>query len=476
MKAEAALDWFRERETVDAETFGLLDGAAKARSFAIGELTDRYALDVVKGSLEQAMRDGLPVNEWLNGLGETVAKAGLSEVADLGAYHLRLVWRQNCYLAYGAGRFVQMKRVADARPWWQYLSQLDDDTRPSHRALHNVIRRHDDPFWERYYPPWDFMCRCMVVSVDAEEMEAEGLTPTDDAEIAERYRQLAPGAGAFPNPKPGFAYDPAEAFFLNKGVAGLMETAAGRAAHNHFLRSFRSFGVEEGTPADLGLAITPAPKGTAPLLGSEVRNAARRLDAELHVSAKRIVVLPGYDRNEPLRSAFVLPREPDAIYVCNTPERERFYRANRGNVATLDKAGVLNPRMRSALGRADRIEKRLGERLAGVAQDLAHEEAHVRLNRLFPPTAKGHAARLLRGPELVEYRAMLSRAGVRVTDAGDLAEIMAEDLRVVTVGGYPNLRTWGFDERDQDGALDRADWAKRFVSRKPALRPAGREA
>ena len=94
-----------------------------------------------------------------------------------------------------------------------------------------MVRRADDPFWNKYYPPWDFSCRCTVVSLDAEEMDEEGLTVATDDQVAERYGNLMPGMGPqLPAVREGFAGNPAEKFFLNKGVAGMPETPEGRAA------------------------------------------------------------------------------------------------------------------------------------------------------------------------------------------------------------------------------------------------------
>lgn len=47
----------------------------------------------------------------------------------------------------------------------QYRTQHDDKVRPEHAALHGVTLPPSDPFWEEYYPPNGWNCRCTVVQV-----------------------------------------------------------------------------------------------------------------------------------------------------------------------------------------------------------------------------------------------------------------------------------------------------------------------
>ena len=47
----------------------------------------------------------------------------------------------------------------------QYRTQRDDRVRPEHAALDRVTLPITDPFWEEYYPPNGWNCRCTVVQV-----------------------------------------------------------------------------------------------------------------------------------------------------------------------------------------------------------------------------------------------------------------------------------------------------------------------
>lgn len=60
----------------------------------------------------------------------------------------------------------------------QYRTANDDKVRPEHAALNGVTLPPSDPFWEEYYPPNGWNCRCTVVQVRKSKYPA---TPHDEA-------------------------------------------------------------------------------------------------------------------------------------------------------------------------------------------------------------------------------------------------------------------------------------------------------
>ena len=60
----------------------------------------------------------------------------------------------------------------------QYRTQKDDRVRPEHAVLDRVTLQPSDPFWEEFYPPNGWNCRCNVVQVRKSKY-AE--TPHDEA-------------------------------------------------------------------------------------------------------------------------------------------------------------------------------------------------------------------------------------------------------------------------------------------------------
>ncbi len=76
-----------------------------------------------------------------------------------------------------AGRWEQFMRDGD-RYNLQYRTQRDDKVRPEHAALDRVTLPPSDSFWEEFYPPNGWNCRCTVVQVRKSKYPA---TPHDEA-------------------------------------------------------------------------------------------------------------------------------------------------------------------------------------------------------------------------------------------------------------------------------------------------------
>ena len=76
-----------------------------------------------------------------------------------------------------AGRWEQFVKDEDEY-YLQYRTANDGAVRPEHAALHDVTLPASDSFWDSYYPPNGWNCRCTVVQVLRYMHEA---TPHDEA-------------------------------------------------------------------------------------------------------------------------------------------------------------------------------------------------------------------------------------------------------------------------------------------------------
>ena len=89
-----------------------------------------------------------------------------------------------------AAKWEQYSEDGD-RYYLQYRTAHDDKVRPEHAALEGVTLPMSDPFWETYYPPNGWNCRCTVAQVRKQKYPAtdhnEAMNRGQEALDGERY-------------------------------------------------------------------------------------------------------------------------------------------------------------------------------------------------------------------------------------------------------------------------------------------------
>lgn len=91
--------------------------------------------------------------------------------------YLRAEYNFAAASAEAAARWERFSRDGD-RYNLQYRTQRDDRVRPEHAPLDRVTLPMSDPFWETYFPPNGWNCRCTVVQVLKSKYP---VTPHDEA-------------------------------------------------------------------------------------------------------------------------------------------------------------------------------------------------------------------------------------------------------------------------------------------------------
>jgi len=89
------------------------------------------------------------------------------EVIRLGeTYHkawLKAEYNTVVASAQTAAQWADYQTTKDIYPYLVYKTQDDSRVRMAHRGLHNVAKPIDDEFWDQYYPPNGWQCRCYVL-------------------------------------------------------------------------------------------------------------------------------------------------------------------------------------------------------------------------------------------------------------------------------------------------------------------------
>jgi SPP1 gp7 family putative phage head morphogenesis protein len=162
-----------------------------AAMFTVAKSAGYDILGDILTALEQALSEGktfrdfareltplLQAKGWWGRQLVTDPATGDLVPARLGsARRLRIIFDTNMRVSYAAGHWASFERNKPRRPWLRYVALLDDATRPSHRARHNLVLPVDDPYWDHWAPPCGWNCRCTLQSLsdrDVDRLKLEG--------------------------------------------------------------------------------------------------------------------------------------------------------------------------------------------------------------------------------------------------------------------------------------------------------------
>ena len=194
MPPREAVEYFRGKGYAITENWQDLWRDAHARAFTVAKAGKLSVLGDIRGALDKALARGTTEAEFVKTLKPRLQERGWwGRRADgrmLGSpRRLKTIFRTNMMSSYNAGRWREQERRAKlgagARPYLQYVAVLDGRTRDSHRALHGKVFPVDSEFWNVWYPPNGFRCRCRVRALSAEQVRRKGLKVERKVELPE---------------------------------------------------------------------------------------------------------------------------------------------------------------------------------------------------------------------------------------------------------------------------------------------------
>ena len=222
---QAAVEFLKAKAAISPANFGRLPQDIRVRAFTTAAAEDIYTVRKVL----DALRDIPAGKDWAEARRGVAAALGGGEGADADT---RKAMRRRADLivhmagrqAYAAGKYAEMMDQADVFPYWRYIADGDERTRPEHKALDGSVFPADDPFWDTHYPPWEFGCRCTVVVMTEEEAK-EARLPDGKSD---GYPDGKPGGipamskgERFPNSASGYRFNPRD---LNRDPDEMMES------------------------------------------------------------------------------------------------------------------------------------------------------------------------------------------------------------------------------------------------------------
>lgn len=207
-----ALAFFRAKLNLPTQKWDDLLGAAHDRAFVVAGAMKADLLADLKAAIDQAMADGTTIETFRKDFKRIVAERGWTGWTGEGtqageAWRTRVIYETNLFSSYSAGRYQQMKEIADLRPYWRYRhSPASTVPRAEHLAWDGLILKHDDPFWAAHTPPNGFGCKCFIETLAERDLKKKNLTVTPKGQIP--YAGTAPKTGLPQGVDKGWDYPP----------------------------------------------------------------------------------------------------------------------------------------------------------------------------------------------------------------------------------------------------------------------------
>jgi SPP1 gp7 family putative phage head morphogenesis protein len=211
---------------------------AHAKAFTVAKVMRMDILEDIRTAVDAALTDGVPFTQFAKELTPLLKSKGWwGQVEDedgnfvqLGSpWRLRTIYDVNLQTAYMAGRYQAQMELAEGRPYWMYVAVMDSRTRPNHARLNGAVFRSDDPFWQSFYPPNGWRCRCRVRALSQFKLDrmgatvstSEGKLSTEDRLVSKKTGQMQP-VSVFSgqvgdrrvtmSPDVGWSYNPGQAY------------------------------------------------------------------------------------------------------------------------------------------------------------------------------------------------------------------------------------------------------------------------
>jgi phage putative head morphogenesis protein, SPP1 gp7 family len=182
-----AIDFLEKKHLVPTDSWDDLWQDEHSHCFTVAHSMGAAVLDDIFKALSDAIESGDTLDTFKKNLGPTLREKGwyggrADKVGDEGylAWRLAMIYDTNLMTAYSAGNYRRMTRGAELRPIWVYSAVMDGKTRPEHRALNGKAYRAGSSFWDRYYPPNGWRCRCSTYSLSEDGAAQRGLDILDD--------------------------------------------------------------------------------------------------------------------------------------------------------------------------------------------------------------------------------------------------------------------------------------------------------
>lgn len=220
-----AIAFFRSKLNLGTRAWTDLWRDQHDHAFVVAGAMKAELVEDFRNAVDKAIAGGTTLEAFRRDFDSIVAQHGWAYKGGRN-WRTRVIYDTNLRTAYQAGRFKQLSDpdLLASRPYWRYQhSDLVQHPREEHLALDGLVLRHDDPFWQTWFPPNGWGCRCSVHAESERTLRRLGKDGPDQAPQIEIETRTVGARGPSPRivevPKgidPGWDYTPGRSWMRSQ--------------------------------------------------------------------------------------------------------------------------------------------------------------------------------------------------------------------------------------------------------------------
>lgn len=190
--AAGAAEQLARKAALTGAGFDALSADAKQHAFTIAGLHKVSLVQRARNLVHNGIKDGLGWDEIQRLLLDIFDTADIPRPA---LFRLRLAFAMQSQRAYHDARRAVLDEPDMLRvfPYRQYLTVGNGTpgvrgVRATHAALHGLVFKSDDPFWDSHTPPWGFNCRCFFRALTRRMVQQMGVRVVNVGYIRKRIK------------------------------------------------------------------------------------------------------------------------------------------------------------------------------------------------------------------------------------------------------------------------------------------------
>ena len=171
LKPEEAIKFFKDKVKLKSSDFYNLYYEARSLAFTVSQIAKYDQLETIYNAIYKALDEGISFNQFKEEIADIIAEKGWT---GKRAWRVENIFRTNIQTAYMVGKYKNMAENIKNQPYWMYDAVNDSRTRPTHLALDEKVFPANHPFWDKWYPPNGYNCRCSVIPLSEEQVKRHG--------------------------------------------------------------------------------------------------------------------------------------------------------------------------------------------------------------------------------------------------------------------------------------------------------------